>query len=1415
MGPTETHGPFRCAAEATLVALRRLPARQALLGSLELLTRDPLMEWIDDGAAAKGGKHTRRGDEAREHAALKLAHGLASFAGKIQDASAALGSEGSETDLGSSPGSSWSATFLLSGKFHELLAALKTKVTKDGAAVIAAAEAAEKAETARLEARDALAASARASDAEEFSASGVSAASLNLRDAIDSLASAATDARQWSDRHQRALDRLAPDSGELVRLKHKTTTTEDTGGAPMLRAAPMAASLALSPELQSAAGAIDGEGARLLAARDEAVDRATSSLECYREWVVANLPSSYPESDRRAVWANTLEEAAKVRVEAPGEAIERLGELINAARVTDSDGKRAWTKYCAATGAWHARESTKLPALRAEAKAAADAYTKYARSGTRQYPGRWDTTVECMFQEMIHGVHVDGEGPSLSWLEEYVSCPPVRDESRAEVQTVDSLPDELDSPPDESNELFAPSSGFFGDMEGDGEELGGLGDEDEDLLEREISNLRVEDDLDIEELMNDDDVSPSPEPRVADDESDDDDTEERFMAMPRREKSAVMAAAMYSVFNSDEYDEKADSLTRFLPPKTFVDLAMDSAMLPHKVMRYILPIALDPRAVDPMRSMRIVEAAQVSQALDRRAHDLRERQWRDSGAADVETFWREGETLAAELKAHVESLAQDMPALTEALLAHVCCDTVLRPNTDPEYAGCWIHPVYAVKAVSKLVTRILAACAANVSGDLREENIVEGEHEVGGKLEDVAATVIKEAEEAADIINVNVVEHTLENTFSGVAPTGGQNSEPRLEGATKGKDVRTMLNAAARAVYAVRRSAAEAELADRERRHATSSGAISRCEWLLESRLEQGSDGAWGFETNPTASRRWRTQHLDHVATAAAELASADIAVRSWAQRAGALERSFFEYFRPWADRDRMETLARSLEDRGRALKDSEQRAATCRQLCEGVESFERSREPEREAAAAETLLPEGFLDFSFDAGLDDDEQPDPIRAAGGIAKNPFKKKGKKPVNVTEVQTQRSKRSNAEVAGGFEKTYESAVTDVILACEEVLQTAMAPAGPKAEAAAAARAEASEKAEKARELERIVDEKRRAIVDDIDVMAFIWHDDFPGSAFYPTAKMEPESTTWYLRELEIVATDLRTALCAPERPVARFIEETRKHLDGLNALFPKVPTDLVEAIDIDDAETCAGEAWNLLKEFEEKVERCIDMAINAMDYSYEALTEAQHCREHGFTYSEKFSSAIRWFANATADLHTDLSSTAKLLRAELDNAQSLSRQASIEIKEHTGLGLTAAPPPDDDTEPPRRVEQPADSSDDEDETIAAAATVRRRGSAHVTRWRGGRHPTAVRLISVVAAKLDGRPKLVEMLRFVAKATPAPKVPSPTTYDAFARHLSLAAKAETPLTAKQDVDRLIAEATDARRLASMYEGWCPWL
>ena len=162
--------------------------------------------------------------------------------------------------------------------------------------------------------------------------------------------------------------------------------------------------------------------------------------------------------------------------------------------------------------------------------------------------------------------------------------------------------------------------------------------------------------------------------------------------------------------------------------------------------------------------------------------------------------------------------------------------------------------------------------------------------------------------------------------------------------------------------------------------------------------------GRWGVEADPARSRRWRSKHLDDVATAGAELASADIAVRDWSRRAAAVERSVVEFFQFGStDLDRMDTFNRILEDRACALRESDQRAATCRQLCEAVESFERCREPEREAAAESDLLPEGFLDFSFDAALDEDdvtgdvvERGDdlPKLAASGIARNPFKRRG-------------------------------------------------------------------------------------------------------------------------------------------------------------------------------------------------------------------------------------------------------------------------------------------------------------------------------------------------------------------------------------------------------------------------------------
>ena len=334
--------------------------------------------------------------------------------------------------------------------------------------------------------------------------------------------------------------------------------------------------------------------------------------------------------------------------------------------------------------------------------------------------------------------------------------------------------------------------------------------------------------------------------------------------------------------------------------------------------------------------------------------------------------------------------------------------------------------------------------------------------------------------------------------------------------------------------------------------------------------------GRWGVEADPARSRRWRSKHLDDVATAGAELASADIAVRDWSRRAAALERSVVEFFQFGStDPDRMDTFARSLEDRARALRESDQRAATCRQLCEAVESFERCREPEREAAAESDLLPEGFLDFSFDAALDEDDETgdvverrdDPPKlAASGIARNPFKRRGdEKRESVPEERERkpaaRSKSPTEASPGGWEKTYELAIEEVILACEEVLETAelTSAAGPEAEEAAVARAEAKAKAERARELARLADEKSRAVVDDVGVVAFV----------------EPRSRTRELleelREAMIRYRSCRGIEVGEEFEMLRFVAETGQHLEGLNAVFAKAPADLAEACDVENAE----------------------------------------------------------------------------------------------------------------------------------------------------------------------------------------------------------------------------------------------------
>ena len=461
------------------------------------------------------------------------------------------------------------------------------------------------------------------------------------------------------------------------------------------------------------------------------------------------------------------------------------------------------------------------------------------------------------------------ERPALSWLVEYASRAPVR-AGRADDPRTEPPPGS--SEPSAEPRAFAPSSssGFFGDNDGDGEELGGLSDGDDDgSLENEMSNLRVEEDLDIEELMRDGGDSQAPEPRTDryDDRYDDDASggtlEERIAAMPRRERSAVLAAAVYGAFNSDDYRKKPRGEIIYsqpasyheLPPAAFIDSVMDAATLPHRVTKHVLPVVLDPRAVDPMRSMRIVEAARAAQALEQRAFDpsVHSVDYAPSSPHPPSGQFQ----LACELQTLVESLAEDTPVLSEALLAHVCRDTLLFPGGKTEFGSPEnAHPMYSVKALSKLVTRVLAAHGAHVSGDLREENIINGEHDIGGKQEIVVATVLKEAEEAADVIDTWIVKESLRETVAsvtddlverdGVFFSNPKPEQERVYEATKDEDAMAtaMLDAALKAMCEIRHSGAEADLARCELR-TPSDAAISRAEWLL-SPAGAGLDGEMG-----------------------------------------------------------------------------------------------------------------------------------------------------------------------------------------------------------------------------------------------------------------------------------------------------------------------------------------------------------------------------------------------------------------------------------------------------------------------------------------------------------------------------------------------------------------------------------------
>ena len=160
-----------------------------------------------------------------------------------------------------------------------------------------------------------------------------------------------------------------------------------------------------------------------------------------------------------------------------------------------------------------------------------------------------------------------------------------------------------------------------------------------------------------------------------------------------------------------------------------------------------------------------------------------------------------------------------------------------------------------------------------------------------------------------------------------------------------------------------------------ERRSRSVAAAPSR-EWVaLEDRLERGSGGrVRGAGEEP---RRLRALVLDAISSAAADVVASNAAVARWEHRAAATEAELGETSRAGDARV-------SLRRRRLVLVDAANRAAELARLCEAVETFERCREPERDAAAEAALLPEGFLDFSLHEDDDDDAEKERGRVSRG-----------------------------------------------------------------------------------------------------------------------------------------------------------------------------------------------------------------------------------------------------------------------------------------------------------------------------------------------------------------------------------------------------------------------------------------------
>ena len=530
-------------------------------------------------------------------------------------------------------------------------------------------------------------------------------------------------------------------------------------------------------------------------------------------------------------------------------------------------------------------------------------------------------------------------------------------------------------------------------------------------------------------------------------------------------------------------------------------------------------------------------------------------------------------------------------------------------------------------------------------------------------------------------------------------------------------------------------------------------------EWTLEDRLERGSGGAWpGAGEEP---RRLRALVLDAISSAAADVVASNAAVARWEHRAAATEAELGETSRAGDARI-------SLRRRRLVLVDAANRAAELARLCEAVETFERCREPERDAAAEAALLPEGFLDFSLDE--DDDVG----------------------------------RGRDADADGWEEAYEATLERLVAAAE-----ASAEGGASAAAAATeARARAAETSRLARDASAAATEANASR--DAAVAAFRSTRADGFAAAFSRAKDSADAIS-------------RAASSDVVETFATLLAHLDASLAGRSIAGGGVrgAGDVVVA-----AGRAAAEASNRrarLAETLDATRKRLGVVVDALRVLGDAATSTT-----AVPTDVEVEDAVVALAESARDGGASAAAAdATATRDAMETAAKAATRAAAALKEEAGLGLVADGGEDggvaDGGEDGGVADDVADDEDEAEESTresdvtssASRAPPRARRAAALHRWRGRRHPHAARLLAVVAAKLDGRPRLVETLRRRAGTDVKDDVGEVGEERREDASLSETCLSETPLSVAEDVARLTAMATDPDTLAAMYEGWMPWL